>query len=169
MLRIIFALALATAALATAHALAKDLVSIAGKGIAKQEKFDVIYENKTSGHMISFTQNQAKTHEIKGDGLFDALSKTCSATWDLINGIGSVEGYCNSEKNDAKLAAKWNGMCHSAAGSAKKPVLRCGGGWTFVPGSGTGRFAGVVGGGTWTGGFLPSGDFEEEWSGIYRK
>jgi len=168
-LRLVCILSVAVLAITAANTLARDVVSIAGKEISKQEKFDVIFEDKAAGHMISFTQIRAKMHETKGDGLFEALNKTCSATWDLTHGNGTAEGYCASEKNGDKIGIKWNGMCNSAAGTAKKPLLRCGGGWIFVQGTGTGRYAGVSGGGVWTGNFLPNGDFEEEWSGIYRK
>jgi hypothetical protein len=154
---------------AWADAKAMEVVKIAGKEIAKQEEFEVMFEDKRIGHMISFTRARTTTHETKGIGLFDAVTKICSSTWDLLSGAGSVEGFCSSEKDGDKFGVKWNGMCNSAEGSPKAPVLRCGGGWTFVPSSGTGRFTGLVGGGTWIGNFLPTGDFQEEWSGVYRK
>jgi len=169
MLRIACTLALAIATTATANTMARDVVNIAGKEISRQEKFDVIFEDKSTGHMISFSQIRAKMRETKGDGLLDSLDKTCSATWDLTNGNGTAEGYCAGEKDGGKIGFKWNGMCNSAAGTSTKPVVRCGGGWIFVQGTGTGRFAGVSGGGVWSGIFVPNGDFEEEWSGIYRK
>jgi hypothetical protein len=161
--------ALMMSALLSMQATAKDVITIAGKEVAKQEKFEVMFENKLTNHLISFTQFRSQMRETRGEGLFNAVRKTCSATWNLSNGSGAVEGYCSSEKENDKFGARWNGMCNSAGGSSKHPVLRCGGGWIFVAGSGNGRFAGIDGGGTWSGEFLTSGDFELEWDGVYRK
>src|SRR5688500_4010738 len=48
-----------------------------------------------------------------------------------------------------------------------KPVTYCAGGCSVVPGSGTGRFARLSGGGgNWCGHAGPNEDFEVNWSGV---
>lgn len=51
-------------------------------------------------------------------------------------------------------------MCSTIPDKDGKPSTYCAAGWTVIPGSGTGRFANLAGGGNWTGVVLPDGAFE---------
>jgi hypothetical protein len=89
-----------------------------------------------------------------------------SGYWDLTQGRGRGNGFAQAEKGGDAYMLEWDGTCYPVSGTDGKPVTRCGGGWYFVPGSGTGRYANIGGGGTWRGVVLPSGDFEEEGNGF---
>jgi hypothetical protein len=73
-----------------------------------------------------------------------------------------VSGYDLDEKDGDSYKLEWAGECFSLSGPEGKPVGYCAGGAFVTPGSGTGRFAGLSGGGTWRGHALPNGDFEVE-------
>jgi len=64
------------------------------------------------------------------------------------------------------VLVEWTGVCYPVGQADGKPQGYCSGGWFVVPGSGTGPFAGIAGGGVWTGVSNPDGTFAEEWNGM---
>ncbi|MBX9964507.1 MAG: hypothetical protein K2Y35_15720 [Burkholderiales bacterium] len=139
---------------------------ISAKATHKGEKFEIIGKDEKSGRMVFFSQSKAIDQETRGKGLYNGSSRTSSAHWDLTNGYGIGTGFSRIEKAGGSVLVEWTGVCYPVAGSDNKSTPYCSGGWFVVPGSGSGPFAGLSGGGTWTGSVAADGGFNEEWSGL---
>jgi len=134
------------------------------KAVHKPGKFEVILEDKATGRLVYYSEGSTNDKEIQGKGLWTGSSRIARGHWDLTNGAGTGHGSVEVENAGSKLKGEWVGICYMVG---DKP--RCSGGWNVVPGSGTGRFAGLTGGGTWQGSPIPEGGFDEEWTGLLRQ
>ncbi len=140
--------------------------TVAVKAIHKGEKFEMIHNDERTGRMVFFSQSRAVDRETKGKGLWNDSLRTATAHWDMTNGTGTGRGFARTEKGGGVVFVEWTGTCYGTGIVDGKPVTYCSGGWFVVPGSGTGPFAGLKGGGTWTGTNNAEGNFAEEWAGV---
>lgn len=136
------------------------------KATHKGEKFEIIGKDEKSGRMVFFSQSKAIDQETRGKGLYNGSSRTSSAHWDLTNGYGTGTGFSRTEKAGGSILVEWTGVCYPANGPDSKTTPHCSGGWFVVPGSASGPFTGLTGGGTWTGSVTADGSFTEEWTGL---
>ena len=130
--------------------------------VNKTDKFEVMLDEKSSGRFAFFFTYHATFKSIKPGGFFDGVNNKGQGTASLVNGNGPVSGFDISEKDGDTYKSEWSGECYSVTGPDGKPIGYCSGGGFIVPGSGTGRFAGLSGGGVWWGHALPDGDFQVE-------
>jgi hypothetical protein len=135
----------------------------------KTDKLEVMLDEKSSGRFAFFTAFHATFKQTKGGSLFDGVNNKGQGTGVLVNGNGPVSGFDINEKDGDTYKVEWAGECYSVSGPDGKPVGYCSGGGYVVPGSGTGRFAGLSGGTIWWGHGLPNGDFEVEGRDILEK
>jgi hypothetical protein len=131
------------------------------KAVHKPQKFEVIFEDKSAGRLVFFSQSTTNDQEIQGKGLWTGSSRIARAYWDTTKGYGSGKGSVVVDNQGSNLTVEWTGSCYAVG---DQPY--CSGGWYAVPGSGTGKFAGVTGGGTWRGKPTSDGGFDEEWTGL---
>ena len=137
--------------------------------VNKTDKLEVMLDEKSSGRFAFFTAFHATYKQTKGGSLFDGVNNKGQGTGVLVNGNGPVSGFDINEKDGDTFKVEWAGECYSVSGPDGKPVGYCSGGGYVVPGSGTGRFAGLSGGTIWWGHGLPNGDFEVEGRDIFEK
>jgi len=128
--------------------------------VNKTDKFEVMLDEKSSGRFAFFVAFHATFKQTRGGNLFDGVNNKGQGTAVLVNGNGPVSGFDINEKDGDTYKVEWAGECYSLTGPDGKPVGYCSGGDVVVAGSGTGRFAGLSGGGIWWGHGLPNGDFE---------
>ncbi|MBK8019741.1 MAG: hypothetical protein IPK20_25665 [Betaproteobacteria bacterium] len=134
--------------------------------VHKPEKFEQIGKDEKNGRLTFFSLSKAVDRELRGKGLWADSSRTATAYWDMAGGYGTGRGFSRTEKSGGSVLVEWNGVCYPAGEAGGKPVTHCSGGWFVVPGSGSGPFSGLAGGGTWTGTGTADGGFLEEWSGL---
>src|SRR3954466_8583428 len=115
--------------------------------VNKGGKFELILDDKKAGRMVYFFSFHAVNKALKGGNLVDGVVNTGGGFADTTNGLGHISGFDVNEKDGDIWKAGWAGECFGVAGSDGKPVPHCSGGWSVVPESGSGRFAGLSGGG----------------------
>jgi hypothetical protein len=82
---------------------------------------------------------------------------------DLTQGNGPHQGYITEIKGADTSVTRWQGQVTTTLGADQKPATRFEGKWTKV--SGTGRYEGVTGNGTYTGRMLSPTEYTVEWKG----
>ena len=137
--------------------------------VNKPDKFELLFEDKKSGRTVAFLTFNAITKQTKGGTLMDGLKNSGTGYVDQTQGRGHFHGFDVFEKEGDIWRDEWSGECYMVSGPDSKPVQHCAGGWSVIPGSGTGRFAGLSGGGTFVAHALPSGEFEVEATGNAEK
>jgi hypothetical protein len=83
---------------------------------------------------------------------------------DLTQGNGPHQGYITEIQGADTAVTRWQGKVVTTLGSDQKPTTRFAGTWTKV--SGTGKYKGVVGNGTYQGRMLSPTEYTVEWSGV---
>ena len=146
----------------TGNALAGDKMEVRLSKINKTDKFEVMLDDKSAGRFAFFIAFHGTYKQTKGGDLFEGVNNKGQGTAALFQGNGPVSGYDIDEKDGDIYKLEWSGECFSLSGPDGKPVGYCAGGAFIAPGSGTGRFAGLSGGGNWRGHSLPNGDFDVE-------
>jgi len=132
------------------------------------DKAEVIVDDKGTGRFANFFSFHAVQKQTNGSA-YDGIVNKGSGTCDLVQGRGHCSGFDVNEKDGDMWRAGWAGECYPLTGKDGKPVVHCAGGFSIVPGSGTGRFAGLSGGGTWKGHALENGEFFVEATGTFEK
>jgi hypothetical protein len=150
-------------------ALAGVQMAVAAIKVNKGDKFELVLDDKNAGRMVYFFSFHAINKAIKGGDLVDGVKNTGGGYADITQGRGHVSGFDVNEEDGDIWKAGWAGECYPVTGLDGTPVTHCAGGWSVVPASGTGRFAGLSGGGEFHGHALANGDFEVEWSGTLEK
>lgn len=132
------------------------------------ETMEMMPGSSPAGRMIYSALIRGTSKETRGTGLFDASERVVRANWDLTHGSGLGSGTNIVSKGGDTITVQWSGACTTLMGKDSKPLIHCGGGWVFVPGSGTGRYAGVIGGGSWWGAPNAQGALEGEAEGYFQ-
>jgi len=145
---------------AVGAAVAAEKIETHWSKVNKTDKFEVMLDEKSSGRFAFFVAFHATFKQTKGGSLFDGMNNKGQGTAVFVNGNGPISGFDINEKDGDTYKVEWNGECYSLSGPDGKPVGYCSGGAFVVPGSGTGRFAGLSGGSVWWGHGLPDGDFQ---------
>lgn len=140
-------------------------VPFAWKATHTNGKWEAMTGEKETGKAALFFTNQTSDKQTSGGNLIDGNQRVNSGFWEFSKGRGIGHGFARAEKAGDIYVLEWTGVCYDLSGADGKPISRCGGGFVFVPGAGTGRFANVKGGGIWRGMVQPNGDFEEEANG----
>lgn len=150
-------------------AMAGEPVKMVARYADRMDKMEVLPGSQPTGRMVYSALVRGSTKETQGDGLFDGAERVTRANWDLTQGTGFGSGTLYITKDGDTLASQWTGACTTMPGKDGKPFTYCAGGWSFIPGSGTGRFAGVIGGGSWWGKPNPDGGFDGGGEGYYQR
>jgi len=150
-------------------ALAGEKMEVRLTKVNKTDKFEVMLDDKSTGRMAFYFAYHGTYKQEKGGALFDGMNNKGQGSGGMFQGNGPVSGFDVNEKEGDTYRVEWSGVCFSLSGPDGKPVGYCAGGGFVVPGSGTGRFAGLSGGGNFRGHALPNGDFEVEENSVLEK
>ena len=147
---------------------AGEITHFAAKVTDKVLSMEPVY-GKPGPSRFAFRSINKGSAWISDDRAFDGTERTVQANWDSQGGVGIGSGFSTWVKGDASTSLQWNGVCSTVPNKDNKPSTSCAGGWAFIPGSGTGAFASLAGGGSWTGAVLPDGSFEGVIEGNYTR
>lgn len=141
-----------TAALALNVAgLAPALSAEPSKGVMRYtdrlEQLEMTPGSTPAGRMIYSASLRGTQRNASGQ----TAERRIRANWDLTQGNGLGYGTTVVTKDGNSITSQWTGACTTLQGKDNKPFIYCAGGWVIVPGSGTGQFAGMTGGGSWWG------------------
>jgi len=117
------------------------------------------------GHFIGVSATRGIAYYTKGPDKGAIIPRMGTTTIDVVNGKGTATGYeVKTFKDGSTIVLKWNGTLTPADGGKRST-----GDGTWDLASGTGRFAGAKGSGTWKSeriGDIKSGaDTYNEWTG----
>lgn len=146
-----------------------ELQPLTEKCMRKVERFALQYQNDGDGRLIYISASACNYREAVGAGLFDGVHSTATGLTDLAKGRGQTEGVTVGEKNGDNYRVRWSGACFSSGAKTGSDVIRCSGVWAFIEGSGSGKFAGVKGGGSWNMLPLADGTIDTEATGYYER
>ena len=149
-------------AVAVGSVWAGEKMEIVRNKVNKNDQYEVMLDDKSTGRMAFFLAYRGTYKQTKGGDLFDGVNEKGQGTGILLQGNGTISGFNVDEKEGDSFRSEWSGECFSLKGPDGKPIGQCAGGVYVVPGTGTGRFAGLSGGGTFRGHALPNGDFAVE-------
>ena len=135
---------------------------------SKMGKFEVLLEDRNAGRLVYYFTFKADNKQVEGGDLFDASTNTGGGFADLVKGAGPVNGFDLYQKDGDIYKVGWAGSCAKSVVEGRT-VDQCSGGWTVIPASGTGRFAGLSGGGQWRSHSLPNGDYIVEKTGALER
>jgi hypothetical protein len=82
---------------------------------------------------------------------------------DLTQGNGPHQGYITEIQGPDTSVTRWQGKVTTTLGADRKPITSFTGSWSKQ--SGTGRYAGVTGAGTYSGRMTSPTEYTVEWSG----
>jgi hypothetical protein len=86
---------------------------------------------------------------------------------DLVQGNGTHLGYYVVSDKAGRATSRWSGKVSPTLAPDKTPHTTFAGTWTYV--SGTGKYQGIRGGGTYQGHFSSPTEYTIEWKGEYAK
>lgn len=173
-----FAMKAKTAALATAFVTALGLAFVtqsANAGSVKESgSWTATYEKKEAlpvgnpenGHVLLMTRSTAQntnTSGASGTAYMDGADVVVSEIADLDRGNGSHQGYAIKSASDGSTTAKFEGRVVTRMGPDEQPITTFSGKYTYV--SGTGKFAGIEGAGSYSGKVISENQLQVDWEG----
>jgi hypothetical protein len=144
---------------------AQDATKISGKLSATYTQMDSIVVGDEMGHLIGLTVSDGKNVSTGEHAFMDGAKVTNMGYSDLIKGNGIQQGYVKFEKEGGTTFARWEGKVTTVLDTAGTPVSNFKGTFTYV--KGTGKFKGIKGSGTYTGGLTSMTEYAVEWQGKY--
>ena len=139
------------------------------KCVRKVERFEPLYKNDTTGRLAYLSTAACNYRESVGSGLFNDVRSAATGFTDLTQGRGETRGITAASKGGDDYRVEWLGRCYSTGRSGGNDLIRCTGVWSFIEGSGTGRFSNLRGGGQWHMQMTADGGLDTEASGLYER
>jgi len=117
------------------------------------------------GHNLMMSTSSG-TNASTGEAAFmDGAECTNRMIADMNMGSGSHQGYLTMKKDGNSVLIKWSGSVATKMMEGQPPMTSFAGNFTYV--SGTGKFEGIMGEGTYKGAFTSKTDYSVEWQGSY--
>jgi hypothetical protein len=153
------------------NASAGEQVNWTGVKTNHMEKFEPLFEDKQSGRLAAMFVYSATIKTTNGSNLMDGAKNTGTGYTEQTNGRGHMHGWDIIEKGGDLVRLEWAGECYMIPNEADggKPVQQCDGGWSVIPGSGTGGYANLSGGGSWKAQATPKGEYDVQDAGYLSK
>lgn len=139
------------------------------KCVRKIERFEPLYKNDAAGRLAYLSTAACNYRETVGKGLFNDVRSAATGFTDLNLGRGETRGITAGSKGGDDYRVEWLGRCYSTGRANNADLIRCTGVWSFIDGSGTGRFANLRGGGHWHMQMTADGGLDTEASGLYEQ
>ena len=164
MLRALFALGSpAVVASLLASAPAPDRIPVSGVFTMKYTQQHALPVSDAAGPVLLLNQS-AGTNRNTGRSDYMAGGEVINREIaELTRGNGPHQGYITDAKGADTTVTRYEGQVTTTLGPDQKPATRFEGKWTKV--SGTGKYEGVAGNGTYTGRVLSPTEYTVEWRG----
>ena len=115
------------------------------------------------GHLLISNHATGTNRSTGRDAYMDGAATANTETADLTQGNGPHEGYVIFSGGGDRTVNKWRGKITTVLGAGQQPITTFEGSWTKL--SGTGRYAGVKGQGTYRGRMTGQNTYLVEWKG----
>jgi hypothetical protein len=114
-------------------------------------------------HVLISNQARGTNRSTGRDAYMDQAQVANTETADLAQGSGPHQGYVIFSAGGDRTVNRWQGKITTVLGADKQPVTTFQGSWTKL--SGTGRYAGIKGQGTYRGRMTGQNTYVVEWKG----
>ncbi len=139
---------------------------IAGQFKQSYTKQEVIPIPQAQGHMIMLTQTKGTNTSTNKSGYMDGAEVVISEILDLNQGNGPHQGYVTQTmSNGDETVTSFEGKVTTTMTAEDRPNTTMKGSWKKV--SGTGKYQGIKGSGTYAGYFTSEKDYVIDWKGSY--
>ena len=152
-------------AFGTASLNAQDATMISGKFSATYTQMDSVVVGDEMGHLLTLSASEGDNVSTAEYGFMDGAKVTNTGYYDLVMGNGTQQGYIKLAAGEDMAFASWEGKVTTVLDTAGTPVSSFEGTFTYIKGSG--KFEGIKGGGTYTGGLTSMTGYAVEWQGKY--
>lgn len=115
------------------------------------------------GHVLISNHATGTNRSTGRDSYMDRAETANTEIADLTQGNGPHEGYVIFSSGGERTVNKWSGKITTVLGADKQPVTTFEGTWTKL--TGTGRYSGVTGRGTYRGRMTGQNTYLVEWKG----
>lgn len=120
---------------------------IAGRNVGHAETVELVEVGDVPGHFLGVSRNYGMSFYTKGPDQGEIIPRVWTATFDVVKGKGTFSGYeVKTFKDGSTIVVKASGT-QAPTDEGKRTAFK--GTWEVV--SGTGRFAGTKGTGTFQG------------------
>ena len=142
---------------------------VAGRNTSHTQKVEMMEVGDVPGHFMGVSQTHGIGFYAKGPDIGEIIPRGGTAIFDVVKGKGTITGYeLKTFKDGSTIVLKWSGTL-TPIDEGKRTAQE--GTWEVT--SGTGRYAGSKGGGTWKGerigDFKTGGDSYFDWTGTITK
>ena len=145
----------------------------AGSGTAASGNMSATYAKKDAvpvgdpkmGHVLMLTMAKGKNANTSGGDFLDGAEFTNVEISDLDRGNGPHQGYATFSNGADSAVAKWQGQVTTVLNADNTPNTTFKGEWSYV--SGSGKYAGLKGNGTYSGRITSEQTYEVNWKGSY--
>jgi hypothetical protein len=139
---------------------------ISGRAELTYSKRDAVEVPGGPGHTLTVGETRGINHNTgPTDFMADARAVNVEMA-DLTQGNGRHQGYYTMVAGADTTVAKWSGQVTTTVSKEGEPNTTFAGTWKYVHGSG--RYAGIRGGGTYKGQFLAKDRYTVSWEGARR-
>ena len=114
-------------------------------------------------HSLNLVASRGTNRSTGATAYMDGGSVSNAETSDLAQGNGPHQGYITFTSGTDTTISHWSGKVTTVLGADKQPVTTFEGTWTMA--SGTGRFRGATGGGTYKGRMLSAKESAVDYTG----
>ena len=132
---------------------AQEKINMKAKYYGVFTKSEQMKPDDTEGHTMSFYESKGA-----GTGSNGEFTNFNQGTSDLVKGNGTHHGYYKAtDKNGHVYFSKWQGKVTTTKSPEGRPIMKFGGTWSLI--RGTGKWKNAQGGGTYKGWFIGQGIF----------
>lgn len=152
-------------ALAAATTTAQEKIKVAGTLTMAITQQEMMVVNEADNHVISLYAYDGFNKGASTQAFMDGAQIVNMGTSDLIKGMGSHQGYIRFTKGGDSILAKWSGKITTVMSAEGIPVISFEGTYAYM--DGTGQYAHIQGGGTYSGKYLSKTINSTDWEGEY--
>ena len=151
--------------LGIATSVAQEKFKIAGKQTLAFTNQERIMIGDIDGHVLSLAEAKGVNQSTGPTEFMDGAQAINVVSSDLVNFSGPIHGYSISKKGNDSFYAKIEGKLTTTVSSDGSPLTTIEATMTWI--KGTGKYEGVMGGGTAKGRYIAPNIYIMEWEGEY--
>jgi len=152
-------------AFAAATTTAQEKIKVAGTLTMAITQQEMMVVNEADNHVISLYAYDGFNKGASNQAFMHGAQIVNMGTSDLIKGMGSHQGYVRFTKGGESILAKWSGKVNTTLSAEGAPLITFEGTYAYM--DGTGQYAHVQGGGTYSGKYLSKTIVTSDWEGEY--
>lgn len=146
-------------------AYAEEATSVKGTFTAKYVKQEMVPIAPEQGTMMWLGEAQGSNRNTGRGSFMDGAKVVNRDLVDVVGGNGPHRGYATLSKDGGEVVVKWSGDVATMMAKDKPPLITFRGTWQYV--SGTGKYQGIQGRGTYSGHFTSQTEYVADWIGQY--